>query len=307
MICFSLCAITGTVCPFPPASPPGAQGLEQQQGTKLQVPHVCLRLKYLARGTIRWASEMRIGAQTHHISIFTHSVNFGVCGMPALGSGRVAAGPQCMVRGVTEHNEGVFGRWWHVGCKLCGTCCPLLATCDLLGSDPQFEEQSEPILVKKSSNRVVLRPLAQTMTPGKLVWIYMKLANPILLEANIPVLYQHPTKHQMLAWKQLQQKLSSNDWQEVSVRDSQEERKSGEVLWSWQRWWFEGQQHSCRCCAFLSGFSCCSWLAALSLVIPGQWLPFLLLSAASSCRNKSVLCGRCSVAYQASYRCSDLV
>lgn len=58
----------------------------------------------------------------------------------------------------------------------------------------------------------------------------MKLANPILLEANIPVLYQHPTKHQMLAWKQLQQKLSSNDWQEVSVRDSQEERKSGEVL-----------------------------------------------------------------------------
>lgn len=77
-----------------------------------------------------------------------------------------------MVRDVTEHNEGVFGRSGVVTCglqTLCGMCCPLLATCDMLGSDPQFEEQSETILVKKSSNRVVLRPLAQTMTLGKLV------------------------------------------------------------------------------------------------------------------------------------------
>lgn len=107
------------------ASPPGVQGLEQQQGTKLEVPHVCLRLKYLARSTIKWASEVRIGPQSHHISIFTHTVGFGACGMRGLGSGRVAVGPQCRGQGYYTaqwrsswtawgSNVGAANSLWHV-------------------------------------------------------------------------------------------------------------------------------------------------------------------------------------------------
>lgn len=94
--------------------PPGAQGLEQQQGTKLQVPDVCLRLKYLARSTIRWASEVRIEPQSHHISLFIHTVNFGARGMPGLGSGRVAVGPQC-------HGQGCYRAHWRSFWKAWGS------------------------------------------------------------------------------------------------------------------------------------------------------------------------------------------
>lgn len=68
------------------------------------------------------------------------------------------------VKDVIEHTEGGFGRPWVVMCglqTLCGMCCPFFLTCDTLGSDPQFEEWSKTILVKKSSNRIVLRLLPQ--------------------------------------------------------------------------------------------------------------------------------------------------
>lgn len=65
---------------------------------------------------------------------------------------------RAMVRGVTEHIEGVFGKPGVVTCglqTLCGMCYPLFPMCNTLESDLQFEEWSKTILAKKSSNRIV--------------------------------------------------------------------------------------------------------------------------------------------------------